>query len=191
MPRKKRHYLNRYATPTQFDLEQVDPIAEIILDNSLTGADKLKAALEFTTLVRSAEDRQWAVYETRTAERLFLTNALECRLRDSRSKWPRYTAEMTLKIGVEMHLKPVNYDIASIAESISTQHPTLSYEHLLKMASHLVIEAENVEDVMLNERRCLRLAKRADQEKWSPKKLETEIKKDLGLRAGGRPRKAR
>lgn len=191
MPREKKHYLNRYATPAPFEHELVRPFAGILLDDSSTLVDQLKAALEFTTLVRSWENRHRAHFESRMVQRLTCVNALADELKSGGSTSQRYTAEMTLKIGVEMHLQPLSYDFESIAEQICQQYPALTYEDLLKMARHLVIDTENAEEVLLNQVNCLRFAELTVDCDWSPKKLESEIKKSLGIRAGGRPRKAR
>lgn len=191
MVRAKKHYLNRYATATDFGISQVTLLAKILTSDSCSTTEKVSAAIEFSELVTTEENHHWADYESRTVQRLYLVNALTYVLKELGSTSPRYTAEMTLKIGVEMHLNPVSFDLESIAKQICKQYPSLTYEHLLKMARHLVIEADDAADVQLNQERCLQLAQLAADGDWSPKMLESEIKKSLGLRSGGRPRKAR
>lgn len=189
--KQRRHYLSRISSPTPTDLKNAKPFASTLLNGSSDLTRKVLAAIDFAMLVKSWESRYRAHYESKTYQRLTLTRALESELKSGGSTSQRYTAEMTLKIGVELHLQSLDYDFESIAVQICQQYPSLSYEHLLKMARHLVIDAENAEDVLKNETNCLRFAELTADGDWSPKKLESEIKKHLGLRAVGRPRNAR
>lgn len=191
MARGKKHYLNRYATPTDFDIDQASPFAEVIASDSYSTSEKVSAAIDFSHRITIEENRHWADYESRTVQRLDLVNALRVTLKANGCNSADYTSTMSLRLGEQLHWLPIRNDFESIVQKICHQYPLLTFHHLLKMARHLVIEAESIADIERNQERCLQFSARAVGEGWSSKKLESEIKKHLGLRAGGRPRKSR
>lgn len=189
-----RHYLDRYAQASDCDISEIKPVSRCLLDPSANLRAKVGALISFGKLVLEWERAHRADYYSRMYQQRRWINALEASLKrpyaERPSKSPRWTAEQGYRLAVQLHFVPLALVGSSIAESICKRFPDLSLEHVLKVVAYsVVIDAECDEDVQDTEKRCIDYLHLASESGWSPRKLENEIKKQLGGPTCGRPGK--